>query len=127
MSPASPSSALLEKFGDVTIGPADVFASIAGGMKVNDASSDLAIALAIASNHLRIPLGRQTIAIGELGLSGEVRSVSLLDQRLKEARRLGMVEAIVPASGKLPENIEGMRVVRVHSLGEAVAWLMDKK
>jgi DNA repair protein RadA/Sms len=38
-----------------------------------------------------------------------------------------MVEAIVPASGKLPENIEGMRVVRVHSLGEAVAWLMDKK
>ena len=119
--------ALLEKFGGVAIGASDVFASIAGGMKVTDASSDLALALAIASNHLGIPLGRQTIAIGELGLSGEVRSVALLDQRLKEARRLGMVEAIVPANGKLPETLESMKVVRVHSLSEAISWLMDKK
>ena len=119
--------ALLEKFGGVAIGASDVFASIAGGMKVTDASSDLALALAIASNHLGIPLGRQTIAVGELGLSGEVRSVALLDQRLKEARRLGMVEAVVPANGKLPESLEGMKVVRVHSLSEAISWLMDKK
>ena len=119
--------ALLEKFGGVSIGTSDVFASIAGGMKVTDASSDLALALAIASNHLGIPLSRQTIAVGELGLSGEVRSVALLDQRLKEARRLGMVEAIVPANGKLPETLEGMKVVRVHSLSEAISWLMDKK
>ena len=119
--------ALLEKFGGVTIGASDVFASIAGGMKVNDASSDLALALAVASNHLGIPLSRQTIAIGELGLSGEVRGVSLLDQRLKEAHRLGMIEAIVPASSKLSENVGSMKVVRVHSLSEAISWLMDKK
>ena len=119
--------ALLEKFGGVSIGASDVFASIAGGIKVSDASSDLALALAIASNHLGIPLSRQTIAVGELGLSGEVRSVSLLDQRLKEARRLGMVEAIVPASGRLPEVLDGMKVVRVHNLSEVIAWLMDKK
>lgn len=119
--------ALLEKFGGVAIGASDVFASIAGGMKVTDASSDLALALAIASNHLGIPLGRQTIAIGELGLSGEIRSVSLLDQRLKEARRLGMVEAVVPASGKLPEVLDGMKIVRVRSLSDAISWLMDKK
>lgn len=119
--------ALLEKFGGVTIGMSDVFASIAGGMKVTDASSDLALALAIASNHLGIPLGRQTIAIGELGLSGEVRSVSLLDQRLKEARRLGMNVAIVPACGKLPDSFSGMKLVRVHGLSEAVSWLMDQK
>ena len=119
--------ALLEKFGGVSIGASDVFASIAGGIKVSDASSDLALALAIASNHLGIPLGRQTIAVGELGLSGEVRSVSLLDQRLKEARRLGMVEAIVPANGRLPEVLDGMKVVRVHNLSEVISWLMDKK
>lgn len=119
--------ALLEKFGGVSIGASDVFASIAGGIKVSDASSDLALALAIASNHLGIPLSRQTIAVGELGLSGEVRSVSLLDQRLKEARRLGMVEAIVPASGRLPDVLDGMKVVRVHNLSEVIAWLMDKK
>ncbi len=119
--------ALLEKFGGVTVGSCDVFASIAGGMKVNDTSSDLALALAVASNHLGIPLSRQTIAIGELGLSGEVRGVNLLDQRLKEARRLGMTEAIVPASGNLPESTSGMSIKRVHNLSEAVSWLMDKK
>ena len=119
--------ALLEKFGGVSIGASDVFATIAGGMKVTDASSDLALALAIASNHLGIPLGRQTIAVGELGLSGEVRSVSLLDQRIKEAIRLGMVEALVPANGRLPDNLGNMKVVRVRSLSEAVSWLMDKK
>ncbi|MBR2089847.1 MAG: DNA repair protein RadA [Fibrobacter sp.] len=119
--------ALLEKFGGITIGASDVFASIAGGMKVNDASSDLALALAVASNHLGIALSRQTIAIGELGLSGEVRGVSLLDQRLKEAHRLGMAEAVVPANCKISESVGAMKVVRVHSLAEAISWLMDKR
>ena len=119
--------ALLEKFGGITIGASDVFASIAGGMKVNDASSDLALALAVASNHLGIALSRQTIAIGELGLSGEVRGVSLLDQRLKEAHRLGMTEAVVPACSKLSENTGALRIVKVHSLSEVIAWLMEKR
>lgn len=118
--------ALLEKFGGVIVGASDVFVSIAGGLKVSDTSSDLALALAVASNHLAIPLGRQSIVIGELGLSGEVRSVSLLEQRLKEARRLGMTEAVVPTGGRLPENSSGMKVVQVHTLSEAVNWLMDK-
>jgi DNA repair protein RadA/Sms len=117
----------LEKFGGVTIGASDVFASIVGGLKVNDASSDLALALAVASNHVGIPLSRQTIAIGELGLSGEVRGVSLLEQRLKEASRLGMTEAVVPACCKLTEQIGSMNIVRVHSLAEAITWLMGKK
>ena len=64
--------------------------------------------------------------LGELGLSGEVRSVGLLEQRLKEARRLGMTEAVVPASGKA-ENAAGMKIVQVRTLSEAVNWLMDKK
>ena len=88
---------------------------------------DLALALAVASNHLGIPLSRQTIAIGELGLSGEVRGVSLLEQRLKEASRLGMTEAVVPASCKLSENVGRMKIVHVHTLSEAISWLMDKK
>jgi DNA repair protein RadA/Sms len=119
--------ALLEKFGGVVVGASDVFVSIAGGLKVSDTSSDLALALAVASNHLAIPLGRQCIVIGELGLSGEVRSVSLLEQRLKEARRLGITEAVVPAGGRLPENTSGMKIVQVHTLSDAVNWLMGKK
>ena len=119
--------ALLEKFGGVAVGASDVFVNIAGGMKVNDGSSDLALAIAVASNLLGIPLRRQAVAIGELGLSGEVRSVSLLEQRLKEAKRLGMDEAIVPAGGSLPEGVSGIKIVRVRSLAEAISWLMDKK
>ena len=111
----------------VVVGASDVFVSIAGGLKVSDTSSDLALALAIASNHLSIPLGRQSIVIGELGLSGEVRSVSLLETRLKEARRLGFTEAVVPAGGRLPETTSGMKIVQVHTLSEAVNWLMNKK
>lgn len=119
--------ALLEKFGGITIGASDVFASIAGGMKVNDASSDLALAMAIASNHLGIPVSRQTIAIGELGLSGEVRSVHLLDQRLKEAKRLGMNTAIIPANGKIPDSIQGMNIVRISVISDMVKWLSDQR
>ena len=117
--------ALLEKFGGISIGASDVFASIAGGMKVNDTSSDLALALAIASNHLGIPIPRETIAMGELGLSGEVRSVHLLEQRLKEARRLGITQALIPGNGKLPESIQGVEIVKVSTIADAVKWVMD--
>ena len=53
--------------------------------------------------------------------------MSLLEQRLKEAKRLGMDEAIVPAGGSLPEGVSGIKIVRVRSLAEAISWLMDKK
>ena len=96
-------------------------------MKVNDTSSDLALALAIASNHLGIPIPRETIAMGELGLSGEVRSVHLLEQRLKEARRLGITQALIPGNGKLPESIQGVEIVRVNTIADAVKWVMDRK
>ena len=119
--------ALLEKFGGISIGASDVFASIAGGMKVNDTSSDLALALAIVSNHLGIPVPRQTIAMGELGLSGEIRSVHLLEQRLKEAKRLGMNQALIPENGKLPESIQGVEIVKVSTIADAVKWVMDRK
>ena len=119
--------ALLEKFGGISIGASDVFASIAGGMKVNDTSSDLALALAIVSNHLGIPVPRQTIAMGELGLSGEIRSVHLLEQRLKEAKRLGMNQALIPGNGKLPESIQGVEIVKVSTIADAVKWVMDRK
>lgn len=118
--------ALLEKFGGVVVGASDVFVSIAGGLKVNDTSSDLALALAIASNLLGIALGRQCMAVGELGLSGEVRSVSLLEHRLKEASRLGMSQVLVPAGSNLPK-LTNIKICEVHTICEAINWLMDKK
>lgn len=119
--------ALLEKFGDVKIGPADVFASIAGGLKVNDAGTDLALALAIAGNFMGIAMPKQTLVIGELGLSGEVRSVSLLEWRIKEAMRLGFKEILVPASGKIPENPKGLKITKIARIQEAVSWLKEQQ
>ena len=117
--------ALLEKFGGLEIGASDVFASIAGGMKLNDTATDLAVALAIASNHLTKPLPKQTLVIGELGLSGEVRGVNLLELRIKEAARLGFKEMLVPAQGTLKSDFPRIKVYRIKTLAEAVEWLKD--
>jgi len=118
--------ALLDKFGGVTVGNSDVFASIAGGLKVNDTGTDLAIALAIAGNHLGIAMPLHAIVIGELGLSGEVRPVSQLDLRIKEAQRLGFTKIIAPGNektaGKVSKEISRVSVTR---LEEAVDWLRD--
>lgn len=115
--------ALLEKFASVRIGSSDVFASIAGGLKVNDAGTDLALALAIASNVLSIPMPKQSLVIGELGLSGEVRSVNLLEWRIKEAMRLGFREILIPASGKIPKISSELKITEVANIQDAIDWL----
>ncbi len=112
--------ALLEKFGGIQIGASDIFASIAGGMKINDTATDLALALAIVSNFLNIPMPEKSLVIGELGLSGEVRGVNLLDLRVKEAVRLGFNTLLVPSVGKISEHFSGTKILRIKNLAEAV-------
>lgn len=119
--------ALLEKFGGVPIGNSDVFASIAGGLKVNDTGTDLAIALAIASNHLGIAMPNHSLAIGELGLSGEVRPVSQMDLRIKEAHRLGFDEIVIPGNGKVAGNTAKLKLISVTRLNDAIDWLKTKR
>ena len=116
--------ALLDKFGGVHIGASDVFVSVAGGLRVDDPGTDLALALAVAGNFLGFRLPSHSIAIGELGLSGEVRAVSQLDLRVKEAHRLGFKHIVVPATGKLP-SIPDLQVTRVSRLEQAVEWARD--
>jgi len=113
--------ALLDKFGGVHIGNSDVFVSVAGGLRVDDPGTDLALALAVAGNFLNFHLPPHSIVIGELGLSGEVRAVNQLELRVKEAHRLGFRHILVPASGKLPA-IPGLQVSRVARLEQAVEW-----
>ena len=118
--------ALLDKFGGVPIGNSDVFASIAGGLKIADTGTDLAIALAIVCNHLGISLPPHTIVIGELGLSGEIRSVSQTDLRVKEAQRLGFEHIILPASAKISKSAK-IDILRFKHLAEAVQFVQDQK
>ena len=116
--------AVLDRRTDVDLLSQDLYVNVAGGVKVQEPSADLALCLAIASSRLDIPLPRDAAACGEVGLGGEVRRVSRLDLRVREAARLGFAQLLVPR--RLAESIEappGCRLVPVGDVAEAVAWL----
>src|SRR5688572_12707481 len=115
--------AVLEKRAEMRLAADDVFVNVAGGVKVAEPAIDLAVALAIASAHHNRPLSPGTLAVGELGLGGEVRSVPQLEQRLKEAARLGVGHAIVPHTGGRVPRLGGMALHEVRRLSQALADL----
>ena len=92
--------AVLEQHGGLRLADRDVFASAVGGLKIVEPASDLALALAIAGAHYKRSLPPTTVALGEIGLGGELRPVGQLEQRLRESARLGYTHAIVPDLGK---------------------------
>jgi DNA repair protein RadA/Sms len=92
--------AVLERRAGLQLGTSDVYASVAGGLRVNEPAADLGIALAIASAFRGVPLAHGTIAFGELGLSGEVRAVSQRARRIGEARKLGFTTIVAPPVAK---------------------------
>ncbi|AGL21356.1 DNA repair protein RadA [Actinoplanes sp. N902-109] len=103
----------------------EVFAATVGGIRITEPSADLAMALAVASGALNLAMAPHLIAIGEVGLTGEVRRVGAVGRRLAEAARLGFRFALVPpgcgpAEGDTPPK--GMRVVEVGDLQTAVQW-----
>ena len=89
-------TAVLEKRANFPVGRRDIYLSTVGGMRLTDPSSDLAVALAIASAYADLPLPTTTVAIGEVGLAGDLRRVSDMERRLAEAARLGFSCAVVP-------------------------------
>ena len=102
----------------------DIFVNVVGGMKIDEPAADLAVALAIASSFKNVPVDPHLAAIGEIGLSGELRSVGQLERRLHEAAKLGFTRGLHPSSGrglKLPANFHGQAVANVYSaIGTAV-------
>ena len=100
----------------------DVYANLAGGLTVAEPGLDLPIALALASSLRDRPLIGGTVAIGEVGLLGELRPVAGLERRLREAARLGFGRAIVPRGPRddRPPTVAGMEVIMVASLADAV-------
>lgn len=119
--------AVLGRRAGVGLGQHDVYANLAGGLEVSEPGLDLPLALALASSLRDRPLVTGTVAIGEVGLLGELRSVNGLDRRLREAARLGFTRAIVPRSGRgRTPMVPGIEVVEVGSLGDAIrAALVD--
>jgi DNA repair protein RadA/Sms len=115
--------AVLEKRAELRLAADDVFVNIAGGVKIVEPAIDLAIALAISSAHFNRPLAPGTLAVGELGLGGEVRSVPQLELRLREASRLGLGHATVPHMGQAVPKLGGMALHEVRRLSQAMADL----
>ena len=112
--------AVLGRRAGIGLGSHDVYANLAGGLAADDPGLDLPIAIALASTFRDLPVAPGTLAVGEVGLLGELRPVGGLERRLREAARLGFVRAIVPRSrGGAPE-IAGMAVVAVGSVREAL-------
>jgi DNA repair protein RadA/Sms len=116
--------AVLEQRLELAFTGADVFASVAGGVRVVEPAADLALGLSLASAGSGRPLPADLVACGEVGLGGEVRQVAHLPRRLAEAARLGFRRAVVPASA--PAGPAGMETISVATLAEAVERLLLK-
>lgn len=126
--------AILEKHGGLRLADQDVFVSVAGGVRVVEPAGDLAVALAIAGVHYGRRLAASTAVVGEVDLTGRVRPVPSLDQRIREAVRRGFRHVLAPPDAAAPREAGAPRdrpvpgddaVVPVRTVGEALAWLAE--
>ena len=117
--------AVLEKRGGLMISNCDFYVNVIGGLAVSEPAADLSLIIALASSFRDKPVPYDLAAIGEVGLTGELRSVHALNQRLSEVRRLGFTKCLIPAksSGKLIVP-EGLELIRVSNIRQAIAVLV---
>ncbi|MFA5593310.1 MAG: DNA repair protein RadA [Micavibrio sp.] len=114
--------AVLEARCGITLSSSDIFLNIAGGIRISEPAADLAVAAALLSSQSNIPVPGNTVFFGEVGLAGEIRSVSQPDVRLKEAAKLGFDRAVIPqrpskkGKGPAPAAIEGLRIEEITHL-----------
>jgi DNA repair protein RadA/Sms len=116
--------AVLEKRAGFRLGIKDVFLNIAGGLKVNDPAIDLAIISSVLSSNLDIPIGREICFSGETGLSGEIRPVARIDQRIREAAKMGFKSIYISSYQKnIPANNDGLEIIKVGKIEQLVKSL----
>jgi len=114
-------TAVLSKRLGLKLGDQDVFVNVVGGLQVGEPAADLAIAMAIASSALDRPALADCALIGEIGLSGELRAVNQLPQRLREAKQLGFRRVIVPRALRSAEaQVDGLEVIQARSVRDAL-------
>lgn len=118
--------AVLEKRVGFKLLQKDVFVNIAGGLRVNDPAIDLAVLASVLSSNMDIALDESTCVTGEVGLAGEIRPVNRIDQRIKEAEKLGFKRIIVPTGQKFDSHNLKIHVVEVGRVAEAFKILFKK-
>lgn len=113
--------AVLEKRGGLRLSNADVYWNVVGGLRLDEPAADLAVVIAAASAVQDKPVSDSLAAVGEVGLTGEIRAVGQLSQRLSEIRRLGFTQCVVPRNVKELHAPEGLELLRVRNVREAIA------
>jgi len=112
-------TAILEKEANIFLKDRDIFVNVVGGMYIKEPALDLPLALAVVSSYRDIPVFEKLAAFGEVGLTGEIRSVHYTEHRIKEAKRFGFERILVPASSDIDE--EG--VIKVRNIKEAIKMI----
>lgn len=119
--------AVLDKRLGILLGQQDVFVNIAGGIRVDEPAVDLGIAVSIISSLRDVPVDSQTVAVGEIGLSGEVRAVHQIEKRIQEAAKLGFQRIVVPKNNlKVSTNLKGIEIIGVEQVEEAIKALVGR-
>ena len=116
--------AVLEKRANLNIGGQDIYVNVVSGMKLNEPSIDLGILCVCASSFKNVPIPKDTVIMGEVGLTGEVRRINLIEKRLKEAEKMGFKRCIIPENNKkyLEESYK-MQIVGVKDIRQALKSL----
>lgn len=113
--------AVLEKKVGLHLSGHDIFLNAAGGVRLNEPAADLGMVMAVASSHLDKPIDPQTLFLGEVGLSGEVRAVSQPEIRIREAVKLGFTRCILPYGSMKQVKVKGIELIGVKKVEEALA------
>ena len=113
--------AVLEKRAGIMLGSQDIYLNLVGGIRVNEPSIDLGMMMAVVSSFKNVPIPKDMVIIGEVGLTGEVRRINVIDKRLKEAEKLGFKSCIIPESNKkdLKEKYK-LDIISVSNINEAM-------
>ena len=119
--------AVLEKRGGLKVSACDSYINIIGGLYLDEPAADLAAVLALASSYLDKPISSDLTAIGEVGLTGELRSVDQLGQRLSEVHRLGFHRCVIPKRHRQKLGaLDGLQLIEVSNIGEAIRAVLGK-
>ncbi len=117
--------AVLEKRAGIQMSACDVYVNIAGGIRMTEPAIDLGLILALVSSYKDIAIDEKAIAFGEVGLSGEIRSVNMAQQRVQEAKKLGFETVLMPkVSMKALQKVEGIQIIGLETVRDAVQYLM---
>lgn len=113
--------AVLEKKAYLPLSNQDAYVNVVSGIKLDEPAADLAIALAVASSFKNVSISKDLVAIGEVGLTGEIRSVSSIEKRVKEAERMGFSQCMIPESSEKQLKYKGnIEVIGVNNIKEAI-------